>query len=157
MKVTIVVIGKTNKGFINQGVEEYLKRLKRYIKVEMEVLPDVKNSKNLSIEQLVSKEQEILLNYLQNQSEVILLDEKGEEYTSLELSHLIESKMVGGTKELIFVIGGAYGVSEMVKKRAITQLALSKLTFSHQMVRLIFVEQLYRAMTIIRGEPYHHQ
>lgn len=157
MKISIVVVGKTDKGFISLGFEEYMKRINRYVKAEIEVLPDVKNSKNLSVEQLIGKEQDIILNHLHDRSDVILLDERGKEFSSIELSRLVEAKMVAGTKELVFVIGGAYGVSETVKSKFPVQIALSRLTFSHQMVRLVLAEQLYRAMTIIRGEPYHHQ
>lgn len=157
VKIKIVVVGKTDKNFISQGVDEYLKRLKRYINLEMIVLPDVKNSKNLTPELLMSKEEELILSSLGNSSEVVLLDENGAEYTSIEFSQFLQSKMLGGLKEFIFVIGGAYGVTEKVKKRANNQLALSRLTFSHQMVRLVMVEQVYRAMTILRGEPYHHK
>jgi 23S rRNA (pseudouridine1915-N3)-methyltransferase len=157
VKITIVVIGKTVNGFVSQGVDEYLKRLKHYIKTEVIVLADIKNSKSLSVEQLMQKEEELLLNFLGNQPEVFLLDEQGVEYTSVELSAVLQSKMISGAKELIFVIGGAYGVTAKVKQRANGMVALSRLTFSHQMVRLVLVEQVYRAMTIIRGEPYHHQ
>lgn len=157
MKISIVVVGKTDKGFISLGFEEYMKRINRYVKADIEVLPDVKNSKNLSVEQLIGKEQDIILNHLHDRSDVILLDERGKEFSSIELSRLVEAKMVAGTKELVFVIGGAYGVSETVKSKFPVQIALSRLTFSHQMVRLVLAEQLYRAMTIIRGEPYHHQ
>jgi 23S rRNA (pseudouridine1915-N3)-methyltransferase len=157
VKITIVAIGKTNIGFVIQGVDEYIKRLKRYVKVELQIIPDVKNSKSLSVPQLIQKEEELLINALSIDAHTVLLDERGKQCTSLELSSLIESKMISGTKELVFVIGGAYGVSEAVKHRANEQLSMSKLTFSHQMIRLILAEQIYRAMTIIRGEPYHHE
>jgi 23S rRNA (pseudouridine1915-N3)-methyltransferase len=157
LKITIVVIGKTVNGFVSQGIEEYMKRLKRYIKTEFIVLPDVKNSKSLSIDQLIVKEEELLLGAVGNQSDVYLLDEHGVEYSSVELSQFVQGKMISGIKELTFVVGGAFGVSSRVKQRAQGMIALSRLTFSHQMVRLIMVEQIYRAMTIIKGEPYHHQ
>ncbi len=157
MKVTILVIGKTSKGFIDLGIEEYLKRLRRYIKVDIEVIPDVKNSKSLSVDQLILREEELLLATLTGRPDVILLDERGREYTSMELSGILQSKMLGSTKELVFVVGGAYGVSNAVKSRVKDHFAVSRLTFSHQMVRLVLVEQLYRAMTILRGEPYHHE
>jgi len=157
VKITILVVGKTDKGYVCQGVDEYLKRLKRYIKTELVVLADVKNSKNLSVEQLIIKEEGLITAYLGNSSDIILLDENGSEYTSMEFSQFIQSKMLSGIKELVFVVGGAYGVSAQVKKKAQTHMALSRLTFSHQMVRLVLVEQIYRAMTILRGEPYHHQ
>jgi 23S rRNA (pseudouridine1915-N3)-methyltransferase len=157
VKITILVVGKTDNGFIYQGVEEYLKRLKRYVRIEVNVIQDIKNSKSLSIEQLIQKEEDSIVQAIGSSNEIILLDERGKEYTSVELSQMIESKMVSGTKDLVFLIGGAYGVSDTVKKRIKAQMAVSKMTYSHQMVRLILVEQLYRAMTIIRGEPYHHE
>lgn len=157
MKITILAIGKTNKGFIDQGIEEYLKRLKRYIKIGFNIIPDIKNSKNLPPEQLVNKEEELILNALKTASDVILLDEKGVEHTSKEFSQLLQLKMLSGCKELVFVVGGAYGVSDEVKKRINEKMAMSKLTFSHQMIRLIAVEQVYRAMTILKGDPYHHE
>ncbi|NHB69698.1 23S rRNA (pseudouridine(1915)-N(3))-methyltransferase RlmH [Perlabentimonas gracilis] len=157
MKITILAIGKTNINFVNEGISEYLKRLKRYIKVEIQIIADVKNSKNLTAPQLIQKEEELLLNALSSDSYVVLLDEKGKECTSVELSQFVEGKMISGTKEVVFVIGGAYGVSNAIKQRANEQLSMSQLTFSHQMIRLILIEQIYRAMTIIRGEPYHHE
>lgn len=157
MKITILVVGKTDKGFVSQGVDEYLNRLKRYIKTDIVVLPDIKNSKNLSADQLILKEEELILSSLGSSNDIILLDENGDEFTSMEFSRFIQGKMLSGTKEVVFIIGGAYGVSIAVKQRAQSHLALSKLTFSHQMVRLVLVEQIYRSMTILRGEPYHHQ
>ncbi|HCX99227.1 MAG TPA: 23S rRNA (pseudouridine(1915)-N(3))-methyltransferase RlmH [Bacteroidales bacterium] len=156
MKIKVIVVGKTLKGFIGQGVDEYLKRLKRYLRVEMLVIPDVRSGKNFPIEQLMRKEEELILSSIANGSEVFLLDEQGREYTSVELASFVEEKMVSGTKELTLIIGGAYGVTQAVKLRVSGVIALSKLTFSHQMIRVILFEQLYRAMTIIRGEPYHH-
>ncbi|HZJ73395.1 MAG TPA: 23S rRNA (pseudouridine(1915)-N(3))-methyltransferase RlmH [Perlabentimonas sp.] len=157
MKIIILAVGKTYKGFINQGIEEYLKRLKRYIKVEFKIIPDIKNSKGLSPEQLINKEERLILNAIKTASDIILLDEKGKEHTSIELAQLLQSKMLVGGKELVFVVGGAYGVSDEVKKRISKKIAMSKLTFSHQMIRLIVVEQIYRAMTILKGDPYHHE
>lgn len=156
MKIKVIVVGKTLKGFIGQGVEEYLKRLKRYLRVEVLVIPDVKMGKSLPVEQLMRKEEELILSGIANGAEVFLLDEQGREYTSMELASFVEEKMVAGIKELTLVIGGAYGVTQAVKSRANGVIAMSKLTFSHQMIRVILFEQLYRAMTIIRGEPYHH-
>lgn len=157
MKITILVIGKTSKGFVDQGIEEYLKRLKRYVKVDFEVIPDVKNSKSLSVDQLIQKEEELLLDALTGRTDVVLLDERGKGFSSVELSSFLQTKMLSSTKELVFVVGGAYGVSDSVKSRVKDHFSVSRLTFSHQMVRLVLVEQLYRAMTILRGEPYHHE
>jgi 23S rRNA (pseudouridine1915-N3)-methyltransferase len=157
VRIKIVVIGKTTKGFVELGVDEYLKRLKRYIKVEVLVLPDVKNSKNLSVEQLLLKEEELLLAALAESADVVLLDERGRELSSIEFSQFLQTKMLAGSKELIIVVGGAYGVSNKIKERVKFQLSMSKFTFSHQMIRLILVEQIYRSMTILKGEPYHHE
>lgn len=156
MKIKVIVVGKTLKGFIGEGVDEYLKRLKRYLRVEVLVIPDVKVGKSLPVEQLMKKEEELILSGIANGSEVFLLDEQGKGYTSVELASFVEEKMVAGTKEITLIIGGAYGVTQTVKSKANGVIALSKLTFSHQMIRVILFEQLYRAMTIIRGEPYHH-
>ncbi|MFP4557660.1 MAG: 23S rRNA (pseudouridine(1915)-N(3))-methyltransferase RlmH [Bacteroidales bacterium] len=156
MKITVVAIGKTVKGFVYQGVEEYLKRLKRYIKVDFIVIPDVKSSKNLTQEQLLRKEELLLLPFIDGCPMVYLLDENGKQFTSVQLAQFLESKMLTGSKELLLIIGGAYGVSNNIKKSVQGKIALSSLTFSHQMVRVILFEQLYRAMTILKGEPYHH-
>jgi len=156
LKISVVVVGKTVKGFVLQGVEEYLKRLKRYLKVDLVVIPDVKSGKSLPVDQLMRKEAEQILLAIGNCKDVFLLDEKGVEYTSEELATFIEGKMVAGAKEVVFIIGGAYGVTPEIKSRASGVIALSKLTFSHQMVRVVLLEQIYRSMTIIRGEPYHH-
>ena len=156
MKISVVVVGKTVKGFVLQGVEEYLKRLKRYLKVDLVVIPDVKAGKSLPVDQLMRKEAKQILLAIGSCKEVFLLDEKGAEYTSEELASFIEGKMVAGAKEVVFIVGGAYGVTHEVKSRVSGVVALSKLTFSHQMVRVVLLEQIYRSMTIIRGEPYHH-
>lgn len=157
MKITILVIGKTNKGFVSQGVDEYLKRLTRYVRVGFEVIPDVKNCKNLSADQLMQKEEALLNTALSGRTDIYLLDEKGKEPTSMEFSNMLQAKMLSGTKEVVLVVGGAYGVSPLIKNRVKDHISMSRLTFSHQMIRLILVEQLYRAMTILKGEPYHHE
>ena len=157
MKISLIVIGKTNKGFVLDGLQEYLKRLKRYIRFELVVIPDVKQSKNLTPEQLIAKEEEVLLPHIADGANTYLLDETGKQFSSMELAQFIEVKMVHGAKELKLIVGGAYGVSNKVKSTVQGKISLSQLTFSHQMVRLILVEQIYRAMTILRGEPYHHQ
>lgn len=156
MKIRIVAVGKTDGGFIGQGVDEYLKRLRRYVRVEVQIIPELKASKNLTPEQIMAKEEQQILSAV-GSGEFYLLDEKGKEYTSVELANFLEAKMVLGIKGLVFVVGGAYGVTSAVKQKAAGMIALSKLTFSHQMVRMFFLEQLYRGMTIIRGEPYHHE
>ncbi|SFS80990.1 23S rRNA (pseudouridine(1915)-N(3))-methyltransferase RlmH [Sphingobacterium wenxiniae] len=157
MKITLICIGKTDENYIQSGIENYLKRLKHYITFNMLVIPDVKQAKNLTQAQQKSKEGELILKNISNLDFVVLLDEKGKEYTSKQFSAFIEQKMIGSVNHLVFVIGGPYGFAEEVYARANQQLSLSKMTFSHQMIRLFFVEQVYRAFTILRGEPYHHE
>lgn len=157
MKVLLLVIGKTDAAYIRAGIEEYEKRLTRYVPYEMKILPDVKNAKNMSEALQKEKEGEMLLGEFLGTDFVVLLDENGKQYTSVGFSEFLAQKMLNATKRLVFVVGGPYGFSENVYKRANDKISLSKMTFSHQMVRMIFAEQLYRAMTIMRGEPYHHE
>lgn len=157
MKVCLLVIGKTDAAYLRSGIEEYEKRLNRYLPYEMKVLPDVKNARNLEEEVQKEKEGKMLLEEIQRTDWVVLLDDKGRQHSSLEFSNYLAQKMLGGIKRLVFVIGGPYGFSPAVYQRTNEKLSLSKMTFSHQMVRLIFVEQLYRGMTILKGEPYHHE
>lgn len=157
MKITLITIGKTDKDYLIKGMDIYLKRLRHYINFEIDIIPDIKNTKNLSEAQQKQKEGELILAKANSVDQLILLDEKGILYSSEEFAGFIEKKMVVGTKHLAFVIGGPYGFSEDVYSKASGKVSLSAMTFSHQMVRLIFVEQLYRAMTIIKGEPYHHK
>ena len=157
MKVTLILVGKTvNKHFVDL-VDDYVSRLKHYINFDFFTIPELKNTKNLSVEQQKQQEGELILKQLQAGDHVVLLDEHGKELRSVEFSAYMEQKMQTVNKRLVFVIGGPYGFSPDVYERANGKLSLSKMTFSHQMVRLIFVEQLYRAMTIMRGEPYHHE
>ncbi len=157
MKISLVVIGKTDAGYLIEAIEDYKSRLKHYIPFEMEVIPDVKNAKNLSEAQQKEKEGEMILKMVQPGDYLVLLDDKGKEYTSMQFSAYIEKKMHTVPKRLVFVVGGPYGFSEAVYGAASEKISLSKMTFSHQMVRLIFVEQIYRAMTILNHEPYHHE
>lgn len=157
MKVLLLVIGKTDAAYIRAGIEEYEKRLTRYVPYEMKILPDVKKAKNMSEALQKEKEGEMLLGEFLGTDFVVLLDENGKQYTSVGFSEFLAQKMLNATKRLVFVVGGPYGFSENVYKRANDKISLSKMTFSHQMVRMIFAEQLYRAMTIMRGEPYHHE
>lgn len=157
MKICLLVIGKTDAAYIKAGIEEYEKRLRKYVSYEMKVLPDVKNTKSMSEALQKEKEGTMILEQLQPTDLVILLDEKGKEYASSAFSAFLAQKMLNGVKRLVFVVGGPYGFTEVVYQRANDLLSLSKLTFSHQMVRMIFAEQLYRAMTIMKGEPYHHE
>ncbi|MFD2203674.1 23S rRNA (pseudouridine(1915)-N(3))-methyltransferase RlmH [Shivajiella indica] len=157
MQIKLLAIGKTDNQAIQSLIDEYQKRLGFYIKFEMEFIPDIKNSKNLNESIQKEKEGEQILKKLQPSDEVILLDEKGKQFNSIEFSEFLQKKMNSGLKQLIFVIGGPYGFSESVYSRANGKISLSKMTFSHQMVRIFFVEQLYRSFTILRNEPYHHQ
>ncbi|OFX89924.1 MAG: 23S rRNA (pseudouridine(1915)-N(3))-methyltransferase RlmH [Bacteroidetes bacterium GWF2_33_16] len=157
MKVKLLCIGKTDAEFIVQGIREYEKRLKHYVSYESVYIPDVKNSKSLTENQQKDKEGELLKSYLKESDFVVLLDERGKDYSSVEFSKFIEKHMISGLKSLVFIIGGPYGFSKDIVELSNAKISLSKMTFSHQMVRMIFVEQLYRAMTIIKGEPYHHQ
>jgi 23S rRNA (pseudouridine1915-N3)-methyltransferase len=157
MKITLLVTGKTEEKYLIEGIEKYLNRLKHYIGFNMIVIPDVKNTKNLSEAQQKAKEAEMMLKHINNPDTVILLDEKGKKYTSVLFSNYLNKQMIGSVQHLVFVIGGPYGFDESVYKRANGSMSLSDMTFSHQMVRLFFVEQLYRAFSILKGEPYHHE
>ncbi len=156
MDIKLIVVGKTEEKYLIEGIEIYLKRLKHYINFEIYTIPELKNAKNLSFSQIVQKEGELILKLVSTSDKLVLLDEKGKQESSVNFSVFLEKMMLQGLKNLIFVIGGAYGFSEDVYKRSNDKISLSKMTFSHQMVRLIFVEQLYRAYTILKGEPYHH-
>jgi len=157
MKICLLVIGKTDAAYIRAGIEEYEKRLIHYVPYEMKILPDVKNSRNLTEELQKEKEAELILTQLQPGDWVVLLDEKGKQFDSVGFSEFVAQKMLKGLKRLVFVIGGPYGFAQAVYREASEKISLSKMTFSHQMVRMIFTEQLYRAMTIMKGEPYHHE
>ncbi len=157
MKISLVVIGKTNGKFLIEGINEYTKRLSYYIPFSIEYLPDVKNNKKLSEDQQKTLEGNTILNALEKSDYVVLLDEHGKEFTSMEFSKYIEKKMTTVPKRLVFIVGGPYGFSQEVKERSNEKISLSKMTFSHEMIRLIFTEQLYRAMTIMNNEPYHHE
>ena len=156
MIISLLCLGKTDSKEISSLLEDYEKRLRHYIRFERIELPDVKR-KNLSPAQQKSAEAELILKKLSPPDQVILLDEKGKEFRSVEWSAQLESKMIQGTKRLVFLVGGPYGFDEQIYQRADSKISLSRMTFSHQMVRLFFVEQLYRAFTIIRNEPYHHE
>ena len=157
MKIKLIVIGKTKSKFLLDGEGEYQKRLKHYCKFSELIIPDIKNGSKLSKKELSEKEGNLILKSLKNSDYVILLDDKGLALTSIEFSKLLNKNMVSSANELVFIIGGAFGFSESVYRRANTKLSLSKMTFSHQMVRMIFKELLYRAFTILKGEKYHHE
>lgn len=157
MKIILIVIGKTDAGYFVEAIREYADRLVHYLPFEMQVIPDIKNVKNLSEAQQKEKEGELILKTLQAGDHLVLLDEKGKEFTSMQFAAYLEKKMHTVPKRLVFVIGGPYGFSEAVYRASAEKISLSKMTFSHQMIRLIFTEQLYRALTILNNEPYHHE
>ena len=149
-------IGKTDEPYLIEGIEKYLKRLKFYVDFKLVVIPDIKKNKGMSADLQKRKEGEMILKSLNSTDQVILLDEQGKEYSSVQFSILLEKKMIASVQQLVFIIGGPYGFDEAVYQRANGKISLSKMTFSHQMIRLFFAEQLYRAYTIIKNEPYHH-
>ncbi|MGE6221717.1 23S rRNA (pseudouridine(1915)-N(3))-methyltransferase RlmH [Nubsella zeaxanthinifaciens] len=157
MKISLIAVGKTEDKYLIEGIEKYLNRLKHYIGFNISIIPELKNTKNLTEAQQKSKEAELILKQLNNSDVLVLLDEKGKKYTSVQFSQYINKQMIGSVQHLVFVIGGPYGFDESVYKRANSSVSLSDMTFSHQMVRLFFVEQLYRAFTILKNEPYHHE
>ncbi len=157
MKITLLTVGKTDKDWVRQGLDIYVSRLKHYIPFSIVEIPELKNVSALSKDQIKIKEGDLILKNLRPTDDVILLDERGKQYTSVELARIIQDKISYAGKDIVFIIGGAYGFSDTVYQRANSKLSLSKMTFSHQMVRAIFVEQIYRAFTIMRGEPYHHE
>ena len=157
MNIKLLCIGKTDDKRLLSLIEEYSKRLNHYIKFSIEVIPDIKNAKNLSEAQQKEKEGDLILSKIGSQDHLILLDENGKEMNSIGFSKYLQKKMNGGHKTLVLVIGGPYGFSETVYKASQGKIALSKMTFSHQMVRLFITEQLYRGFTILKGEPYHHR
>ena len=157
MKVKLLMVGKTAHDYLIKAFDDYQQRIIHYLPYESKVIPDLKNTKKLTTEQIKLKEGELILNQIQKSDFVVLLDEKGKEFSSVGFARWIEKQMISGLKNMVFVIGGAYGFSDSVYERSNLKVSLSKMTFSHQMVRIIFIEQLYRAMTILKGEPYHHQ
>ncbi|TSD67801.1 23S rRNA (pseudouridine(1915)-N(3))-methyltransferase RlmH [Inquilinus sp. KBS0705] len=157
MKITFITVGKTEDAYLKEGIEKYVKRLKHYTKLELAEIPELKNTKALTEEQQKTKEAELILKKVNRTDHLILLDENGVEFTSVQFANYINKRAVSSSANLVFVVGGPYGFDQSVYQRANDKLSLSRMTFSHQMVRLFFVEQLYRAYTIIKGEPYHHE
>jgi 23S rRNA (pseudouridine1915-N3)-methyltransferase len=157
MNIQLLAIGRTDDKQLQQLIDQYVKRLSHYIKFDLEIIPDLKNTKNLSEAQQKEKEGELILKKLSPSDVLILLDENGKQFSSVDFSNYLQKRMNSGIKTLVFVIGGPYGFSENVYAKAQGKVSLSKMTFSHQMVRLFVVEQLYRAFTILRNEPYHHR
>lgn len=156
MKTTLLLVGKTSGKLYCDGIEDYTKRINHYIPFDIKIIPELKNAKSLSENQQKEKEGELILKAVEDKSFVVLLDEHGKEMRSLEFAEWLQNKQQT-TRQLTFVVGGPYGFSDDVYKRANGKISLSKMTFSHQMVRLVFTEQIYRACTIIKGEPYHHE
>ena len=157
MTIKLLAIGKTDNTHLQQLIAEYKSRLKHYVKFELDIILDIKNAKNLSESQQKEKEGELILKKIYATDVLVLLDEKGKQFGSVEFSDYLQIKMNSGIKQLVLVIGGPYGFSDAVYTKAQAKISLSKMTFSHQMVRLFLVEQLYRAFTILKNEPYHHR
>jgi len=157
MKIVLITIGKTSEKYLIEGIYQYKNRLKHYTNFEMMEISNIRNSKNLSEAELMKKEGELILKQIQNSDHLVLLDDKGKDFTSPRFAQKLQQWMLSGKKRIVFVVGGAYGFSEEIYKRGNEELSLSKMTFSHQMVRLFFIEQIYRAFTILNNEPYHHE
>ncbi len=157
MKIRLLVIGKTEEGYLHHGLMEYLNRVKHYMPFEITEIPALKNVSSLTRDQQNAKEAEVITRQLQPGDVVVLLDERGKEYRSVEFAAFLNRHFVSGAKTLVFVVGGPFGFDPSLKKLASSSLSLSKMTFSHQMVRLFFAEQLYRALTILHGSGYHHE
>ena len=157
MNIRLLAIGKTDNKTLQTLIDDYTKRLSFYVKFDLEIIPDIKNVKNLSEAQQKEKEGELILSKITPTDHLILLDENGKTFSSVGFSDFLQKKMNAGTKTLVFVIGGPYGFSETVYQKAQGKVSLSEMTFSHQMVRLFVIEQIYRGFTILRNEPYHHQ
>ncbi len=157
MKIKLICVGKTGKKFLEEGEQEYVKRLGHYLTFDRIELPDVKQSKTLTEEQIKSREADMIQTKIQPGEKVFLLDEKGKEFSSEQFAEFLQKQFNQGGQPIVFVIGGPYGFSDALFELATGKISLSKMTFSHQMVRMFFVEQLYRSMTILKGEPYHHR
>ena len=157
MKIILLVVGRTVEQHFITAINDYVQRTKRYIPFQIEVIPELKNTKNSSMEQQKEREGELICKALQPGDVIVLLDESGKELRSIDFADYMKHKMNTVNKRLVFIIGGPYGFSEKVYQTAYEKLSLSRMTFSHQMIRLIFVEQLYRAMNILNGGPYHHE
>ena len=157
MKMTLITVGKTDVKWVKEGLDLYAGRLSHYIQFSISEIPELKNVSSLSREQIKEKEGELISAMLKPSDDVILLDEHGKEFRSVEFASYLQGKMASGGRNIVFIIGGAYGFSRKIYDRADSMMSLSRMTFSHQMVRTIFAEQLYRAFTIMKGEPYHHE
>ena len=157
MNITLLMIGNTSEAFVRDGYEIFLKRLRHYIKVKEVIIPDLKDRKHLNPEQVKEKEAALILEKLSASNFTVLLDERGKEFSSVEFAGFLQKTMNAGTREMFFVVGGAYGVAESIKQKADLVISLSRMTFTHQVIRLLFAEQLYRAMTILKNKHYHNE
>lgn len=157
MNIKLILVGKTEEKYLREGIEIFEKRLKNYVNFEMIIIPSLKETKSLSPQTVKEKEGELILKQVLKYDKIILFDEKGLEFTSMDYSVFLQKHMNAGVKNLCFVVGGAFGFSDEVYKKADQKVALSKMTFSHQMIRLLIAEQIYRAFTILKNEPYHNQ
>ena len=157
MKIRLLFIGKTDEKWLLSVIDTYAKRISNYLPFQIDILPDIKNTKSMSIKKQKQAEGELILKNISSSEVVILLDEKGKEYSSTDFSSFLQKKMNSGFKTLTFIVGGPYGFSDDIYRKFPQKISLSKMTFSHQMIRMLIVEQVYRAMTILRNEPYHHE
>lgn len=157
MKVALLQVGKTAEKYLTEGISVFELRLRKYATFEIFIIPDIRNARNMTAAELKAREGDKILKFFKNDDYIVILDDKGKEFSTIEFSAWIEKTMILQKKRLVFVIGGAWGFSDEVYEKADIRLSLSRLTFSHQMVRLLFIEQLYRAFTVIKGEPYHHE
>lgn len=157
MKIQLILTGKTTSAFVSEGFGDYEKRIGRYLRFETVIIPELKNTKNLSFAEQKEKEADLQLKAIEKSDFVVLLDEKGKEFSSVAFSVFLKNRMNASTKSLAFLIGGPYGFSDRIYAVANEKISLSQMTFSHQLVRILFAEQLYRAFTILNNEPYHHE
>jgi 23S rRNA (pseudouridine1915-N3)-methyltransferase len=157
MKIVLIAIGKTDEPYIAEGISKYISRINKYVQFDIDIIPDLKNTKNMQQTQQKEKEGELILKKIQNGDLIVLLDEKGKSYSSIEFAKWLNSVFITGYKRILFIIGGPYGFSNDIYKKCNHKISISRMTFSHQMIRLIFTEQFYRANSILKGEPYHHE
>lgn len=157
MEIRLICVGKTGKSFLEEGEKEYAKRLKHYVKFSTVVIPDIKQAKSLSEDQIKQKEADAILAKIKQGDRIFLLDEKGKEFSSTKFANFMQKQFNQGGQAIVFIVGGPYGFAPIMYEKAIAKIALSQMTLSHQMIRMFFIEQLYRAMTILKGEPYHHK
>lgn len=157
MKIKLLAIGKTDDSALAESIQKYESRLRRYISFQIDIIPDVKNTKHLSQSEQKEKEGQLILNKIKASDRLYLLDEKGQTFSSIEFSSFLQKQMNSGVKQLVLAIGGPYGFSDLVYQKSVGKISLSKMTFSHQMIRVFALEQLYRGFSILKNEPYHHQ